>query len=154
MGFSGNPAPVAAPQVIENDGFWPDLDLAEFQRIHRLPTNDLVDLQIIELKLARGSVNTDLAALKARWQGRGVSSVESADSTILPERTYQADLYKQAVYYRAKAKLLPQFATATRRETAENTGKEAPESSAKLQEFSAQAVRALQGRGRITVSLQ
>ncbi|BAP43922.1 prophage PSPPH06 head completion/stabilization protein [Pseudomonas sp. StFLB209] len=153
MGFSGTAAAIAPPQQIENDGFWPNLDLSEFQRIHRLPGNLAVDLQVTELKLARGAVNTDLAKLKARWQASGVSNVESADTTILPERTYQVDLYKQAVYYRAKAKLLPQFATTTRRETAENTGKEAPESTETLLKFSQEVIRALQGRSRITAAL-
>jgi hypothetical protein len=153
MGFSGNPTSSAVPQQIENDGFWPDLDLGNFQRTHRLPADRLVDLQVTELTLAMGAVNTDLARKKTQWQSAGVSNVESADSTVLPERTYIAELYRQAVYYRAKAELLPQYATATRRETAENTGKEAPESSANLLARSQQAIRALQGRGRITAVL-
>lgn len=153
MGFSGNPTPSATPRQIENDGFWPALDLGEFQRIHRLRTDQLVDLQVTELNLATGAVNTDLARKKAQWQAAGVSDVESADSTVLPERTYIAQLYRQAVYYRAKAELLPQFATATRRETAENTGKEAPESAENLLARSQQAIRAIQGRGRISVAL-
>ncbi|WP_122314923.1 head completion/stabilization protein [Pseudomonas cichorii] len=153
MGFSGTPTTSATPRKTENDGFWPDLDLGEFQRTHRLRADQLVDLQVTELNLAMGSVNTDLARKKAQWQAAGVSDVESADTTVLPERTYIAELYRQAVYYRAKAELLPQFATATRRETAENTGKEAPESSANLLARSQQAIRAIQGRGRITVAL-
>lgn len=153
MGFSGNPTSSAAQRQIENDGFWPDLDLGEFQRIHRLPTDRLVDLQVTELHLAMGDVNADVAKKKAQWQAAGVSDVESADSTVLPERTYIAALYRQAVYYRAKAQLLPQFATATRRETAENTGREAPESAEFLLARSQQVVRALQGRGRLTAVL-
>ena len=153
MGFSGTPTPSATPRQIENDGFWPMLDLGEFQRIHRLRADQMVDLQVTELTLAMGAVNADLARKKAQWQISGVSHVESADSTVLPERTYMADLYRQAVYYRAKAELLPQFATATRRETAENTAKEAPESAANLMTRSQQAIRAIQGRSRVTAVL-
>ena len=66
----------------------------------------------------------------------------------------KAKLYKRAVYNRAKAQALPQFATVTRRESAENTGKEAPERAETFLAFSQQAVRALQGRGPNTAAFQ
>lgn len=151
-GFGGNPTRVV-DQTIENDGFWPNLSLADFQEKHRLPGEYLSHMLVDELTMAMHEVNRDLAKLKARWQDVGVSNVESADSTVLPKRTYKASLYKRAVYTRAKASLLTQFATVTRRELAENAGKEAPERTEKFLEFSQQAVRALQGRSRITAAL-
>jgi hypothetical protein len=45
---------------------------------------------------------------------------------VLPERTFQAATYKRAVYCRAKASLLTQFATVTRRESAENPARNCP----------------------------
>ena len=152
MGFSGNPT-TFVEQQIENDGFWPDLSLAEFQKVYRLPGEYLVETLVDGLSMAMVEVNTDLAEVKARWQSVGVSSVESADPMVLPERTFQAATYKRAVYCRAKASLLPQFASVTRRESAENTGKEAPERSETFLAFSQAAVRSLQGRGRITAAL-
>ena len=106
-----------------------------------------------DLTTAMTEVNADLAELKARWQGRGVSNVESADTTVLPERTFQAATYKRAVYCRAKASLLTQFATIIRRDSAENLGKELPDRPETFLAFSQQAVRSLQGRGRITAAL-
>lgn len=152
MSFSGKPT-TFVEQAIENDGFWPDLSLSEFQKEQRLPAEYLVELLADALNTAVVEVNTDLAKCKARWQANGVTRVESADSTVLPERAFQARLYKRAVYCRAKASLLPQFVTVTRRESAENTGKEAPERAETFLAFSQQAVRALQGRGRITAAL-
>lgn len=61
--------------------------------------------------------------------------------------------YKRAVYCRAKAYLLGQFATFIRRESAENLAKEAPSTRESLLSFSQQAVRLIQGRGRITAQL-
>ena len=153
MGFSGNPTVNVATQQIENDGFWPDLDLAEFQRTYRLPGGYLVDMLTADLSLAMYEVNLDLAALQARWKGAGVSNVESADTTVLPERTFQLALYKRAVFTRAKASILRQMPTVTRREVAENSGKEAPEQETTYLAFSNQAIRALQGRGRMTSRL-
>ncbi|KIY16911.1 head completion/stabilization protein [Pseudomonas amygdali] len=152
MSFSGKPT-TFVEQAIENDGFWPDLSVTEFQKGYRLPAEYLVEMLAADLNMAMVEVNTDLAKLKARWQGAGVSNVESADTTILPERTFQAATYKRAVYSRAKASLLTQFATVSRRESAENVGKELPERSETFLAFSQAAVRSLQGRGRITAAL-
>lgn len=152
MSFSGKPTTLVE-LAIENDGFWPNLDVAEFQKGYRLPAEYLVELLTAELTTAMTEVNRDLAKLKARWQGLGVSSVESADTRVLPERTFQAATYKRAVYCRAKASLLPQFVTIVRRESAENLGKELPDRPETFLAFSQQAVRSLQGRGRITAAL-
>ena len=151
-GFSGKPT-TFVEQAIENDGFWPNLSLAEFQKGYRLPAEYLVDMLATDLTTAMIEVNKDLAKRKAAWQSVGITSVESADPTVLQERTFHAATYKRAVYCRAKASLLTQFATVTRRESAENTGKELPERGETFLEFSQQAVRSLQGRGRITAVL-
>ena len=152
MSFSGNPSKFVEQQI-ENDGFWPDLSLAEFQKAYRLPGEYLVETLVDGLISAMTEVNTDLAKCKAKWQVAGVTSLNSADPMVLPERTFQAQTYKRAVYNRAKSSLLTQFVTITRRESAENTGKEAPERAETFLAFSQQAVRALQGRGRITAAL-
>jgi len=152
MSFSGKPT-TFVEQVIENDGFWPNLSVTEFQKSYRLPAEYLVDMLITDLTTAMIEVNRDLAKRKSEWQNAGVTTVESADPMVLPERTFYAATYKRAVYCRAKASLLTQFATVTRRESAENTGKELPERGETFLEFSQQAVRSLQGRGRITAAL-
>ena len=152
MSFSGKPT-TFVEQAIKNDGFWPDLSVAEFQKGYRLPAEYLVDMLAAELTTAMTEVNRDLAKRKGQWQNVGVTTVESADTTVLPERTFHVATYKRAVYCRAKASLLTQFATVTRRESAENTGKELPDRGETFLEFSQQAVRSLQGRGRITAVL-
>ncbi|KPG92925.1 head protein [Pseudomonas sp. RIT-PI-q] len=152
MSFSGKPT-TFVDQAVENDGFWPNLSLAEFQKGYRLPAEYLVDMLVTDLTTAMIDVNGDLAKRKAAWQNAGVTTVESADPLVLPERTFHAATYKRAVYCRAKASLLTQFATVARRESAENTGKELPERGETFLEFSQQAVRSLQGRGRITAAL-
>ncbi|QSB20628.1 head completion/stabilization protein [Pseudomonas sp. 15A4] len=152
MSFSGKPT-TFVEQTIENDGFWPDLSVSEFQKSYRLPAEYLSEMLVADLTTAMVEVNTDLAKLKTRWSGAGITCLQTADTTVLPERTFQAATYKRAVYCRAKASLLTQFATVTRRESAENTGKEQPERSETFLAFSQQAVRSLQGRGRITAAL-
>ena len=152
MSFSGKPTTLVE-LAIENDGFWPNLDVAEFQKGYRLPAEYLMELLTEELTTAMTEVNRDLATCKARWQNQGVTRLESADPRVLPERTFQAATYKRAVYCRAKASLLPQFVTIIRRDSAENLGKELPDRPETFLAFSQQAVRSLQGRGRITAAL-
>jgi hypothetical protein len=152
MSFSGKPTTLVE-LAIENDGFWPNLDVAEFQKGYRLPAEYLVELLTAELTTAMTEVNSDLAKCKARWQNVGVTILESADPMVLPERTFHAATYKRAVYCRAKASLLPQFVTIIRRDSAENLGKELPDRPETFLAFSQQAVRSLQGRGRVTATL-
>ncbi|ALH99534.1 head protein [Pseudomonas sp. FW306-02-F02-AA] len=152
MSFSGKPT-TFVEQIIENDGFWPDLSLAEFQKGYRLPGEYLVELLVTDLTTAMAEVNRDLTQCKGKWQAVGITNVKSADPMVLPERTFHVATYKRAVYCRAKASLLPQFASVVRRESAENLGKEEPERKETFLAFSQQAVRSLQGRGRITAAL-
>ncbi|MDU8618988.1 head completion/stabilization protein [Pseudomonas syringae] len=155
MSFSGRPTNVVE-HAIKNDGFWPDLSIAEFQKGYRLPAEYLVDLLVADLTMAMIEVNTDLANAQSILQSAGVSSLESFTGAATPESwgyVHKVMLYKRAVYARAKASLLTQFATVNRRESAENVGKELPERYETFLAFSQAAVRSLQGRGRITAAL-
>jgi len=152
MSFSGKPTTLV-DRPIPNDGFWPDLGVAEFQAGYRLPAEYLVELLVDGLTTAMGEVNRDLAKRKAAWQAAGIEEVATADSLLLPERAFYVAMYKRAVYCRAKAQLLQQFATVNRRAEAENLAKESPDTAAQFLAFSQQAVRLLQGRGRITAAL-
>lgn len=153
--FSGKPT-TFVEQAIENDGFWPNLSVAEFQKGYRLPAEYLVEMLVTDLNTAMIEVNKDLSTAKSILQSSGVSSLESAAGVVNPAHwgyAHKGMLYKRAVYTRAKATLLTQFATVSRRESAENIGKELPERSETFLAFSQQAVRSLQGRGRITAAL-
>lgn len=152
MSFSGKPTALV-DQDIENDGFWPDLSVSEFQKSYRLPAEYLVELLVDGLTLAMGEVNMDLAKRKEAWQAAGIENLISANTQLLRERNFYAQQYKRAVYCRAKAFLLQQFATVNRRAEAANLAKEAPELHEQFLAFSQQAVRLIQGRGRITARL-
>ena len=105
MSFSGKPTTLVEQQI-DNDGFWPDLSVSEFQKGYRLPGEYLGEMLAADLKTAMVEVNNDLAKSKAKWQLTGVSCVESADPTVLRDPAFKAATYKRAVYCRAKASLL------------------------------------------------
>lgn len=155
MSFSGNPTKFVEQQI-GNDGFWPDLSVTEFQKAYRLPGEYLGELLAADLTTAMVEVNNDLDAVKTELLAADVFNLEAASGLSTPAGwayAHKAALYKRAVYARAKASLLTQFATVTRRESAENTGKELPERSETFLAFSQEAIRLLQGRGRITAAL-
>ena len=149
MSFGGKPTTLV-DRTIPNDGFWPDLQLAEFQASYRLPAEYLPELLVEGLTMGMGEVNLDLDLRKAAWQDQGFTSLEG--SGMEKEAFYLAS-YRRAAYCRAKAFLLQQFATVNRRESAENLGKEAPSQHERFLSYSQQSVRVLQGRGRITAEL-
>lgn len=149
MSFGGKPTTLV-DCTIPNDGFWPDLELAEFQASYRLPAEYLPEMMVEGLTLAMGEVNLDLAKRKAEWQDMGYKYLEGSGMEL--ESFYLAS-YRRAAYCRAKSFLLQQFATVNRRESAENLGKESPEQHELFLSYSQQSVRALQGRGRVTAEL-
>ena len=117
MSFSGRPT-TYVEQEIENDGFWPNLSVSEFQKAYRLPGEYLSELLVTLLSTAMLQVNADLRRLTASWQSLGITTVATADSRLLPERAFKVAMYKRAVYCRAKGTALTDFATVTRREVA------------------------------------
>ncbi|WP_027615450.1 head completion/stabilization protein [Pseudomonas sp. LAIL14HWK12:I9] len=155
MSFSGKPTTVV-DQTIENNGFWPDLSLAEYQKAYRLPGEYLSETLVTQLFVAMGEVNADLARVEEAIKAAGVSNLQAASDPMTVQGWgygFKVGLYKRAVYCRAKATALNDFATINRREPAENLGKEAPERTETFLAYSQQAIRTLQGRGRITAVL-
>lgn len=152
MSFSGNPTHLIDQPII-NDGFWPDLNVAEFQRGYRLPAEYLIELLVDGVSQAMDEINVDLEQRKTCWQADGIDNLVDADPLLLPGRATVARSYKRAVYCRAKAFLLGQFATIVRRDSAQNLAKESPQTEERFLTLSQQAVRLIQGRGRITAEL-
>ena len=62
MSFSGKPT-TFVEQVIENDGFWPNLSLAEFQKGYRLPAEYLEVMLAARPTTRRVEDNASLARI-------------------------------------------------------------------------------------------
>lgn len=142
MSFSGQKNQ-ALTGTIQNEGIFPALDLGYFQVNYRLPSEYTKDMLTEALEVAMDEINGDLEKALAKWLADG--------QTELTKR--QKRLYLRAVFCRAKAFLLEQFATVTAKPSANNAGKEDPERYSKFLKFSANAVRLLQKKGRISAEL-
>jgi hypothetical protein len=126
MSLTGKPALTTAAAVT-NDGFWPNLTLADLMNNYRIPSEYADGVIQTGLNLALINVNLKLASVKAKLVLDGYATL-AAYTTAHPEalngKQVLEELYKHAVYARAKAGLLMQFATINRRPQAENQAKE------------------------------
>lgn len=138
MSFTGKPQ-TFLDTTISNDGFFPDLNLGDFQRVYRIPAEYAQELVEQKVRLAISDCNLQLLVQKADWIAQGVLKLADIDEAIggIP---VLVDQYKSAVFMRAKGLLLMEFPTINRREQAEN---EAKESEDNFQYYLAQSGRAI-----------
>ena len=104
MSISGNPTRFAELAIV-NDGFWPDLSVAEFQKAYRLPGEYLVEMLAADLRMAMGDVNNDLAECQDRCMAAGAATLADVPAKFLRKCADPAATYARAVYFRAKASL-------------------------------------------------
>ncbi|HBC3454408.1 TPA: head completion/stabilization protein [Vibrio parahaemolyticus] len=131
MSFGGN-INSAVDIAIPGEG-WPDLSTDEFRSLRRIPhtfDNDALNY----------AVNIAALNIQERLESLVVDGEKPAFST---SRTM---LYKRAVYGRAHAELMKEFATQDRRKEGDSVATDEPEQEARFLTQSNKDVRALLGR--------
>lgn len=144
MSFSGRPETFMT-ETITNDGFFPDLVVGDFQKLHRVPSSFADDAILHQLRLAVGHINDVLAARQAEWIALGYTTLAQVNAAT---DGAQLDYYRAAVFNRAKANLLADFQTFSRREIAAEQAREGDAIHGSLLAESYRAVRALLGLQR------
>lgn len=136
MSFSGLPGQDVTGTVV-NDGWWPDLDLGDFQKRYRLPVEFSSEMVTENIQLGMLRVNDQLR----EWRDEQLaSSLAEVPGDSLGDQSRFQILYSRAVFCHAKALLLKQFATVNRRDAAKHEGLESEESEEKFLEFSRDAI--------------
>lgn len=149
--FNGRPLDYQHEKII-NDGFWPDLDLADFQKQRSLPPDIDANTQAQALLTAAASVNRQLQTIQNKYIADGIASAADVPGIHLDGGgNALVAQYRVAVFARAKAELLGEFAALGRRAT--HPGQEAAETRYSLLTESSQAVRGVLGLGRATVAI-
>lgn len=132
--------------TLENNGFFPDLSLGNFQRLYRVPTEYHQEKVEHHLRLAMLDTNEDLFDQQDAWMTDGHATLGAVSAETLGGENVLVEQYRRAVFCRATANLFGEFATVTRREIGENQAKES-DSTAKMYRAQAdRALRHLQGR--------
>ncbi|EPL4151281.1 MULTISPECIES: head completion/stabilization protein [Klebsiella pneumoniae complex] len=148
--FSGNPIDFDDARLT-NDGFWPDLSVKDFQSQRTIPAD--IDAATIRQALltAAGEINDDLVNVADRYQDEGYASAGEVPGIEIDGENLLCARYCKAVYARAKADLMGEFATIGRRES--HPGQESDETRSSLIAESTLAVRRIKGLRRITVAM-
>lgn len=141
MSFGGRPQEFL-DKTITSDAFYPELSLGEFQKLHRVQSNIAGEAVEHQLTVAMGAVNLALQAEQDAWQPAGFNTLAEVDSSDSGNRV---TFYKAAIYYRAKAMLLADFQTFSRRDIAEDQAKEGESTKQLLLAESRKALKRVKG---------
>lgn len=141
-------------QTIRNDGWWPDVAVAEFERRTAQPAD--LDSQTIASALlsAIGQVNLQLQAYQDTKREQGYQSAAAVPGVAI-EGGHNAltEQYLGAAFARAQAELLPAAASVTERPVANKTSEREPQTREQLLAISQQLVRVIKGKRRAGVAL-
>lgn len=147
--FSGNPINYSDVPLI-NNGFWPDLNLKDFQEQRAIPPDLDAGTVGQALVSAVTEVNAGLVSVEEKHRAAGYDTAVSVPGVTLGELNGLCAQYTKAVFARAKADLLGEFATIGRRET--HPGQESEETRDGLLAESSVTIRLMKGLKRVTVS--
>lgn len=136
---------------IKNDGFWPDLDLSEFQVERAMSPNindrllrDAIVSAVVEVNLTLEQYKNTQISKGINWASDcGVVSVDDTSSTVI--------IYKKAVFARAKADLIGEFVSIASRD--DKLGESQKEMKSALLAESTREIRKLLGLRRCGVAL-
>lgn len=127
MSLTGNPTLTTAA-AITNDGFWPDLSIADLLNNYRVPAEYADAVISTGLLMAIVRVNDALYPVKEAVVSLGFSTFATYVAVHHPLSVNSINVltinYHNAVHTRAKAGLLQQFNSMNRKPNAENAAKE------------------------------
>lgn len=146
--FSGKPIDYQ-DVALTNDGFWPDLNLADFQAQRALPPDMDASTIASALLAAVMEVNADLSPVAIKHQAAGHLQAADVPGPVMDSVNGLCAQYTKAVFARAKADLLGEMATIGRRES--HPGQESEETRAGLLAESSVTIRHMKGLKRATV---
>lgn len=137
--------------TISNSGFWPEIEIAEFQKQRAIPLQIPNEMLKSVLIAAMQGVNIDLQSVEQDYKGQGINRAEDISADRINGENYAETLYKKAVFARAKAELLPEFNVLSSREI--HTNREYADEQKSLLAEATHAIRTLKGKRRGSVWL-
>lgn len=136
---------------ITNDGFWPDINLEDFQKQRQVPADLNNDLLTDALLASVAEINLSLESLKKQLMSKGYSTASDAPGAKANGQNALCAQYKKALYARAKADLIGEYTSIVSR--AANPKQEAPEVRSRLLAEAAFVIRNMKGLKRVTVAM-
>ena len=148
--FSGNPIDYQDVPVT-NDGFWPDLNVKDFQDSRSIPADISAATVSDALVSAMAQVNNSLVIQRQRYIDQGFSLAAEVSGPAYQGTNHVVAQYRKAVFARAKADLMGEWKSVVRvKDDAQAAGIETQEALLAEANF---AVRSLKGLSRAGVSI-
>lgn len=151
LSFAGSPAPDVAELKLVNDPFYPDIEMAQFQTLYRIPAEYTPDLVEHQLALAITRVNDSLAFWQIDQVESGYATLADVPAQQINGESAKVQQYRRAVFCECKAEILKEFETAERKPVAENLAKTGEETEDKYRTFANHAIRQMCSLRRIGV---
>lgn len=155
MSFIARPpaAPIEAEPALINDGFFPDIDLADIRETVRVTTN-ITSPRLRQAAIgAVLSVGIDLAGFKAQAMADGFTSLADVPADQIDGKSVQVMRYARAVALLAKAELIERHRDFDTTAAGGNQADELTPSIGDLRRDAMHAVRDILGITRTTVDL-
>lgn len=139
-------------ETVENNGFFGSVNVGDFQKQRSIPLQISLEMTKAVLVYAVQTVERNLAMVADKYRKQGIRHAEDImDSPFINGKNYQQVLFEKAVFARAKAELLPEFATLSARDLHEK--RDLVKEQKSLLTEAVQAIRELKGKGRGSVAL-
>lgn len=152
--FNGSSGAEYQDTVIENDGFWPNLNAGDFEKRRSIPTDMDSDTVAYALAAAMAQINIALMDKKSAYQVEGVTSANDViGQPKIGDKNLLVILYEKAVFARAKADLLPEFATVQTKDAGDRVAERETKMTERLLAESQQHIRAIFGDSRVGIEL-
>lgn len=148
--FSGLPQDYKSV-AITNDGWWPDTDVADFQRQRSIPASIETETVINALLMAIGEANAELAAYQSAQRAQGYGSAKDVPGPSADTLNLLCAQYLKIIFARAKAELMGEITSAEREKA--NPGQQSKETRDSLLAEASFALRNILGYPRVTVDL-
>lgn len=132
--------------VIDNQGFWTNINIGEFIENRSIPLQIPLSLVKSALVYAMGSLDLDLKEVEENYRSQGYNHINEVPAPQFEGNSFFEQLYKKAVFARAKNELLPEFATLSARELHEK--RDLVGEQKQLQAEAVHAIRTLKGKTR------
>lgn len=149
MPFSGRGIEYQDIPVKNGEPFWPDLNLAEFQKQRALPPNMDSSVMVIALLASVKEINDALRHVVHSHGGNGYATARDVPGASAGGENELTAQYKKAVYARAKADLMGEFQTIGRRDTI--PGQEGSDTRESLLAEASLVMRNMQGYWRVGI---
>ena len=108
MAFSASPPDPIDPEdsIIAENGFWPDLDVADFRRVRRVSNSTLPFERIREALIAAiETVDGQLTDWRTNWETLGTVALDDVPGPMRGGENRYVMLWRRAVYSAANADL-------------------------------------------------